>query len=151
MASYTSLTYHIVFSTEHRRPIIHRRLESELHSLFGSLFRERDGLLIAAGGVEDHVHLLGRIRPRHAVAEVIRDLKSFSSGWLGGRVPEFSWQLGYGAFSVSRSSEAGVTAYIRKQREHHRRRSSRDEFLQLLTAHDIEPDPRDPTVGEFIG
>jgi hypothetical protein len=45
---------------------------------------------------------------------------------------EFNWQSGYRAFSVSPSQLKQVTAYIRSQREHHKRMTFEQEFLTLL-------------------
>ena len=44
----------------------------------------------------------------------------------------FQWQDGYGAFSVSASPLDKVTAYIRNQREHHKKVTFEQEFLALL-------------------
>jgi putative transposase len=54
----------------------------------------------------------------------------------------FSWQRGYGAFTVSQSNVAEVRGYIAKQKEHHHRVSFRDEFIQFLEANGIEYDKR---------
>ena len=47
----------------------------------------------------------------------------------------FGRQNGYGAFSVSESNGAAVTAYISNQAEHHRKFSFRDELRELLKRH----------------
>jgi hypothetical protein len=56
-------------------------------------------------------------------------------------VKTFAWQKGYGAFSVSRSNEEAVADYIRRQKEHHRKRDFQKEFLDLLERHGIDYDP----------
>ena len=54
----TSLNYHVIFSTKHRRPIITADISESLHPVIGGLLRPRRCRLLAAGGIEDHIHLL---------------------------------------------------------------------------------------------
>ena len=75
----------------------------------------------------------------------MRDLKANSSGWMHDVFPEiadFSWQNGYGAFSVSSSQVPCVQRYIANQEEHHKKRTFRDEFVQMLKVNEIEFDER---------
>ncbi len=55
--------------------------------------------------------------------------------------PEFSWQEGYGAFSVS-PSQVPVKRYIANQESHHRQRKFEEEFIALLRNCGIEYDER---------
>jgi putative transposase len=68
------------------------------------------------------VHLLVGLRARHTLADVLRELKSVSSKWVHEEVGvcSFSWQEGYGAFTVSGSQLENVRAYIQQQDKHHR-------------------------------
>ena len=52
----------------------------------------------------------------------------------------FSWQEGYGSFSVSKSQKRIVLNYILNQEKHHKIKSFRDEFIELLDLHEIEYD-----------
>ncbi len=54
----------------------------------------------------------------------------------------FAWQEGYSAFSVSKSQENAVKAYIARQREHHQQEDFKSELMRLLDAHAIEVDGR---------
>ncbi len=45
---------------------------------------------------------------------------------------DFQWQNGYGAFGVSPSQINQVVAYIRSQREHHKKMTFEQEFMALL-------------------
>ena len=58
------------------------------------------------------------------------------------RLRKFEWQEGYGAFSVSHSQLKKTIAYINNQKEHHRKRTFKEEFVQLLDKHGVEFDPR---------
>lgn len=89
----------------------------------------------------DHVHLLFRLDPDHALSEVVRKLKAHSSGWIHRTQPRlkgFAWQSGYGVFSISPSLCDTVRQYIANQEAHHRRRSSADEYSALLARNGIE-------------
>ncbi|MGE3949107.1 MAG: IS200/IS605 family transposase [Blastocatellales bacterium] len=144
--SYTNLVYHIVFSTKYRKPLITPEREDELYHYIGGTIRRLGGILLKVNGVADHVHLLVRLRADKALSSVLRELKSNSTGWMHEVFPEmrdFSWQRGYGAFTVSVSNISIVSKYIARQKEHHLKRSSRDEFIGLLRKNRIEFDDRD--------
>ena len=139
MGSFTQLNYHIVFGTKYRRPTITDDMREELFKYLGGVIREKDGSLTEVGGVSDHVHLLARLSPRHAIADTIRDIKANSSKWASSRSRDrWEWQLGYGAFTVSYSHLGTVREYVRNQEEHHRQRSFQEEYVALLERHGIE-------------
>ena len=143
--SYTNLLYHFVFSTKERRPLITPDYEIRLHEYMGGILRQAGAISLALNGAEDHVHLLAKLRPDRAVSDLLRDLKSNSSGWLHEIFPalhDFCWQRGYGAFTVSYSNIDEVRSYIARQKEHHRKVSAREEFIQFLRANAIEFDER---------
>ncbi|MBX9628800.1 MAG: IS200/IS605 family transposase [Gemmataceae bacterium] len=141
--TYHKLLYHLVFSTKYRAPLIEPDWRPDLHAFIGGIVRERRGELLAAGGIPDHIHLLVRLAADRAVSDVVRDIKSVSSGWRheGGDMG-FAWQGGYGAFTVSPSVVPDVIVYIDRQEEHHRKRDFQDEFRALFVKHGIEYDER---------
>jgi putative transposase len=107
--------------------------------------RGQKGVTLAVNGVSDHVHLLAKLRPDKALSSVIRDLKANSSGWMHDVFPEvkmFSWQNGYGAFSVSASQVSVVSKYIANQERHHTKSSFTDEFIEMLRVNEIEFDEK---------
>src|ERR1700730_12340475 len=133
--SYTNLLYHIIFSTKDRRPLITDTYQPRLYDYIGGTIRGVGGISLALNGTEDHVHLLAKLRPDAALSDVLRDLKANASGWMHDVFPEvedFSWQRGYGAFTVSQSNVEEVRRYIVQQKEHHTKTSFRDEFIQFL-------------------
>ena len=100
---------------------------------------------LAVGGTSDHVHALLSLPGTMSPAEGAKVIKASSSKWIHGTFPErraFAWQAGYGAFSVSVSRAADTIAYIRRQEQHHRRTTFRDEFLAFPEKHNIPCDPR---------
>jgi len=143
--TFTNLLIHAVFSTAGRAPFLADAIRPDVHAYIGGILRELRASPIAIGGTNDHVHLLVRLPADLAVADCMRVVKTNTSRWAKERWPErprFSWQGGYGAFSVSESRRAAVIHYIESQEEHHRRISFQDEFLKLLRNHGVEFDER---------
>ena len=142
--SFTNLLYHIVCGTKDRRPLISDQWRGELDRYIGGLVSEKGGELLEIGGMPDHVHLSIRSRPDISLSDLMCFIKANSSGWIHkqGFSPEFSWQDGYGAFTVSKSRAPAVGDYIRRQPEHHRRKTFEEEFAELLERHGIKYDPR---------
>ncbi|MBX9585046.1 MAG: IS200/IS605 family transposase [Gemmataceae bacterium] len=143
--SFTRLHYHLVFSTKGREPSITPDIQPRLWDYLGGLVRAAGGIPLEIGGVAHHVHLLVTLRQQPALADVLRDIKANSSGWVHETFPDaapFWWQTGYGAFTVSHSEIGRVQRYIANQEEHHRKQSFQDEYRQLLTLHGIEFDER---------
>ncbi|MEQ9408464.1 MAG: IS200/IS605 family transposase [Fuerstiella sp.] len=143
MGSYTSFLYHFIFGTKFRRPCIKPAAQKRVYRYIGGTIRSHDGVLIQIGGMPDHVHILSRLPGKHAVSDVVRDIKASSSKWIGEEdlLPEWNgWQVGYGGFSVSHSDSAQVEAYIRNQAEHHRQKTFQEEYIEFLQKHEIKYD-----------
>jgi len=131
--TFTSLTYHIVFSTKQRKALIREETAPELYRYIAGIIREHDSQPIEINGVEDHIHILTGIAPTIAVSDMVRFIKSNSSKWFNENHPgRFGWQTGYAAFTVSHSQHGIVRQYVRNQREHHKKMSFREEYLALL-------------------
>ncbi len=143
-STHLSLHYHVVFSTKERHPWIEAEWRDELHRYLGGCVKTLDAIPEQVGGIADHVHLLLGLRATHCLADVLREIKKASSRWVHEekRRPEFAWQEGYGAFTVSTSNLESVREYIATQEEHHRRRPFQDEYLALLKTHEISFDER---------
>jgi len=93
--SFVCLHCHIVFSTKNRKPWITSELAPRLHDYIGGIIRGVGGLLISAGGMSDHTHLLVSLGKMNSAAELVRDVKSNSSGWIHKTFPDlahFGWQ-----------------------------------------------------------
>jgi putative transposase len=143
-STYLSLHYHIVFGTKNHEPLIQPAWRGELHAYLGGIVRTANGIAESIDGVSDHEHLLIGARATHCLADVLRELKAISSGWVHNEIGirSFAWQEGYGAFTVSASQRDAVRRYIEQQAEHHRTRTFRDEYLELLRRSGVEFDER---------
>ena len=143
--SYTNLLYHVVFSTRERRPLITPERRPRLYEYLGGAIQGEGGISLAIGGIEDNLHLLAKLRPDKPLSDLLRVLKANSSGWMHDVFPDardFYWQNGYGAFSVSTSHIPAVSKYIANQEQHHKKRSFRDEFIEMLRINRIEFDEK---------
>jgi putative transposase len=136
---------HCVFSTKERRPLITPELQERLFQYIGGIARVNKIVLIAAGGVADHVHLLISLPKTISISKAMQLIKGGSSKWIHDTFPEhrlFEWQEGYGAFSVSLSNKEKVVSYINNQPEHHKKQDFQAELIAFLKAHEIEYDER---------
>jgi putative transposase len=98
---------------------------------------------IKIGGVEDHVHVFSSLSKNIAFSDLIGRLKGSSSKRLKEKgLSDFSWEKGYGAFSVSESNVESVTAYILNQAEHHKKFSYQEEIRKIFKRHRIAFDER---------
>jgi REP element-mobilizing transposase RayT len=136
---------HIVFSTKHRANIIHPEIEAELHRYITGIIANLDSRCIAVNGTENHVHTLVSLGKTMATSSLVREVKKGSTSWLKRQEAvsrDFSWQDGYGGFSVGRSELPAVHRYIAAQKEHHRRVTYEEEFVSLLDEHGVAYDDR---------
>ena len=143
--TYSSLYYHLVFSTKYRFPWLTLEIEQRVWSAIEQIEREHKMTPIQVGGVEDHVHSLVMAPPTIAPYEVAKQVKGESSLWIHQDLPwlhRFNWQDGYAAFTVSTSKVRDVVRYIKNQRELHRVKTFQDEYLELLRLNGIEYDER---------
>ena len=133
-STHTSLHCHFVFSTKNRQLWFTADHCVRLHAYMGGILRGLDAVAHAVGGVADHVHLLVGLKPVHRLSDVMRELKSESSGWIHRelRLTGFAWQEGYGAFSVGAPELEVARAYVLNQEAHHRKKTFQEEYLMML-------------------
>ena len=142
--TYCSALFNCVFSTKNRRRWIPPEAQTPLAAYMTGLARNHAMKLLAAGGMEDHQHLLLSLPATIDIATAMRTMKSSSSHWLRESclLPNFAWQEGYGAFSVGKSQIETTINYIGSQPEHHRKHDYQQEFLSILAKHEIAYDPQ---------
>jgi putative transposase len=143
--SYVSNFMHCTFSTKGRSPFINSELESRLWPYVGGIAKEHHMKALAIGGIADHLHALLSLPGMMSFSKAVQLIKGGSSKWIHDTFPEqkqFAWQEGYGAFSVSASQVPKTIAYINNQKEHHRKKTFQEEFVELLEKHGIEYDRR---------
>ena len=97
------------------------------------------------GGTNDHVHVLATLPKDMCLVDFVRTIKAKSSKWMKSLDPSyacFSWQDGYGAFSVSPSILSKTITYIANQEQHHKVHSFKDEYTAFLRANGVTFDQR---------
>ena len=143
--TYTSTNIHYIFGTKNCAKIIVKGIQSRLWAYIGGVARNNNMKAIQVGGITDHVHIILSIPPTITVAKAIQLIKGNTSKWINderiirGR---FSWQQGYGAFSVSYSQLHNVIRYIQNKAIHHRKFTFKEEYLMLLERNNIQYDDR---------
>jgi putative transposase len=144
--SLSRILVHIIFSTKDRFPfLIDGELRKRIHSYLAGAFNELESPAIEVGGVGDHVHILCLLSRNYSVSEIIKKAKANSSSWAtaqDGRLRKFSWQSGYGAFSIDPLQIENVQKYIQSQEQHHRKRTFQEEYLGILHQYKIDYDER---------
>jgi len=139
----TNLVHHVVFSTKTRLNLIKPQFRGELYSYICGTIKNEKGKMIRIGGMANHIHILAVFHPSITVSDMLRKIKGGSAKWLNDKYNQrFSWQRGYGAFSVSESVVPSVTKYIDNQDRHHAKMTFEEEYLALLRKHKIEFDER---------
>ena len=129
---------HIVFSTKYRQPFINQSIEHELHSYLGGICNMLECHVIKVGGYTDHIHILCMLSTK--IPLIVN-----SSKWIktkGSEYKSFSWQNGYGAFSVNPSQIDVVIKYIENQHEHHKKKSFKNEYVAFLQKYKVDYDER---------
>ncbi|MFO0959254.1 MAG: IS200/IS605 family transposase [Isosphaeraceae bacterium] len=143
--SFACQHHHLIFSTKNRARYLTPEILPQLFAYLGGILRSEGGVLLAAGGMPDHLHLLVGIEKTASIAETMRLVKAGSSRWIHETFPKlegFAWQAGYGAFSVSYSHLQKVKDYIDHQEEHHRMTTFEEEYRAFLERHGIVFDER---------
>jgi REP element-mobilizing transposase RayT len=143
--SIASIHLHLVFSTKNREPLIDPAWADRLYEYTGGIVHDLGCVLVAAGGIPDHVHYLVSLSRTIAVADLLREVKGGSSEWVHkeiGGMRGFAWQGGYGAFGVSYSQLGVVKRYIANQADHHRVRLFQEEYREFLRKHGEKYDER---------
>jgi REP element-mobilizing transposase RayT len=143
--TYSSLFYHIVFSTKHRKEWIKPEIEQRVWQYIGGIARSHAMTALQVGGMPDHSHALIMAKPVIAPSKIVQHLKGESSKWIHtefDNMRTFAWQDGYGIFSVSKSKLPDVVDYIKNQREHHEKESFEEEYERLMKLHGVEYDPK---------
>lgn len=143
--TYTQIHIQVVFAVKGRENLIHEDFRERLQAYICGIISEREQKPLAIYCMPDHTHLLIGLRPSVALADLVRDIKAFSSKFINEQKflkRKFEWQSGYGAFSYSKSHVPSVINYILKQAEHHRKRSFREEYLDFLQKFEVEFDEK---------
>ena len=139
--TYTQLLIHLVFAVKHRNCLLNKPQQTEVWKYMAGTINSLGHKCLIVNGISNHVHALFGLNPVMSISDIARDLKRSSAifikdkNWF--RMP-FHWQDGYGAFSYSKSQLKDIYAYIENQEEHHRKKTFKEEYLELLNDFGID-------------
>jgi len=133
--TFTKLYVHAVFSPKGKNSLLTDSIRENVHKYIYGIIKEKKCFPVAINGTKDHIHLLFGFLPTNSISDLIRDIKRSSALFVNSKLNtylKFSWQEGYGAFTVGYKDLDRVYKYILNQEEHHSKNSFRDEYIQLL-------------------
>ncbi|MCB0515052.1 MAG: IS200/IS605 family transposase [Chitinophagales bacterium] len=139
--SFNKIWIHAIWSTKHRMPLIHARVEQKIYHFISEQLREQGCPVRIINGMSDHIHCLFLLSPQKSIAEVIKQIKGSSSHFVNQQnlIPEkFAWQTGYAAYSVSESVVNKVFAYIKNQKQHHQKKTFQGEYEEFLKLYGLK-------------
>ena len=143
--TFTQLYTQLVFAVQGRQNIIQNRFEEDVYKYITGIIQNKGHKLISINGMPDHIHIFIGMKPKEAISDLVRDVKKDSSklinskNWIRGK---FNWQEGFGGFSYGHSQISDVANYIDNQKKHHKKRTFKEEYLELLKKFKIEFDKR---------
>ena len=141
--SLSKVILHIIFSTKNRENSIPKNLLNRLYAYIGAVAQDLDSIPIKIGGIENHIHIACTLPRTISQSDLIKKLKITSSKWITeqANIP-FSWQSGFGCFSVSQSQISQLVKYIENQKEHHRHKTFEEEYKEFLNKYEVEFDEK---------
>jgi REP element-mobilizing transposase RayT len=143
--SLSRILLHIVFSTKNREPWLDASIRPGTFAYLAEVGRETGCQIHLVGGMPDHVHMAVELSRTLTVSDFVKKVKTTSSVWIkkhGVNHSGFSWQAGYGVFSLGASQLPVLTRYIGRQEEHHRGKGFQEEFREFLAKYEVEFDER---------
>ena len=145
MSTYSQVYMHIVFSVQNRENLLHKSWRDRLNKYIIAIIQNHKHKVLAIGGMEDHMHILIGYNITQLIPTLVMNMKRDSSIWIkeNNLVPcRFAWQEGYGVFSYSYSHIDRMVKYIQNQEEHHKDKSSLDEYKLFLSKFEVHYDDK---------
>jgi REP element-mobilizing transposase RayT len=141
--SLSKVYVHLTFSTKERYPFIDNNIKERLWEYLGGICKGLECNPIQVGGDKDHIHILCLLSKKISQMKLMEEVKKQSSKWIktiDTKYAKFYWQDGYGIFSVNPSEIEIVVDYIKKQEEHHKKRTFKEELIAFLKKYNVEYD-----------
>lgn len=141
MSTYSQIYIQIVFAVQGRQSLIHDNWEVRLHKYITGIVQQKGQKMICINGVTDHIHLLIGMKPSCSLSDLVREIKKSSNEFINQSKftkLRFKWQEGFGAFSYSHSQLNQVADYIINQKEHHKKKTFKEEYVEFLEKFNIE-------------
>ena len=143
--TYTQIYLQFVFAVQDRISLIRSEWKDELYKYITGIVQNNKHKLIAINGMPNHIHIFVGYKPHQLIPDLLQAIKGCSSTWINEKGfirGKFRWQAGYGAFSYSHSQIDSVVKYIMNQEQHHKKKTFREEYIELLPRFNISYDER---------
>jgi len=140
-STFSQIYIQVVFAVKSRQSLINSSWEEELYKYITGIVSNKGQKLIAINGVSDHIHILIGLKPACRLSDLVREIKKSSNSFINEKKfskYKFEWQEGYGAFSYSHSALDNVIAYINNQKEHHRKKTFKEEYVDFLKKFQVD-------------
>ena len=145
MSTYSQIYIQTIFAVKGRDSLIQPEWEEKLYKYITGIVQNKKQKMLAVNGIPDHIHFLIGMKPSCCLSDLVREIKKSSNEFVNENKLSkfnFSWQEGFGAFSYSHSQLNDVIAYIMKQKEHHKKRTFKDEYMDFLNHFKVEYEER---------
>ncbi|HRX13172.1 MAG TPA: IS200/IS605 family transposase [Draconibacterium sp.] len=139
--TFSQIYIQIVFAVQNRNALIQPAWEEELNKYITGVIQNKGQKMLAINGTNNHIHFLIGMKPTCCLSDLVREIKKASGSFIKDKQFSkfnFQWQEGFGAFSYSHSQLSDVIAYIENQKEHHKKRTFKEEYLAFLKAFEVE-------------
>jgi len=139
--TFSQIYIQIVFAVRGRQSLIHSSWEEELYKYISGIVQNKGQKMLAINGMPDHIHIFIGMKPSCCLSDLVREIKKSSNSFIKEKQftkQKFEWQTGYGAFSYSHSALDNVIAYINRQKEHHRKKTFKEEYIEFMEKFKIE-------------
>jgi REP element-mobilizing transposase RayT len=140
-----SSLYTRCFCCKGRENLIANSRKTDLYKYISGIIKNKDQKPIIVNGMADHIHAFIGLRPSMSIADIVRNVKNNSSNFINERKlvkGKFLWQGGYGAFSYSHSRITSVYNYILNQEEHHKKKTFKEEYIDMMKKFEIPYDEK---------
>ncbi len=141
MSTYSQIYIQVVFAVKGRESLIQALWEEELYKYITGIVTNKGQKLLAINGMPDHIHFLVGMKPSCCLSDLVREIKKSSNDFIKEKQFtkfKFQWQEGFGAFSYSHSSLDNVINYIMNQKEHHKKKTFKEEYTEFLKKFELE-------------
>ncbi len=112
--------------------LIQKDWKQELEKYITGIIQNHAHKLIAIGSMPDHIHIFIGYNLNRKIPDLVEIAKTSSNAWIKEKrfTPfKYNWQKGYGAFSYAHSQIDSVAKYVLNQKEHHMKKSFKEEYL----------------------
>lgn len=138
--TFSQIYIQVVFAVQNRNSFIQSSWEEELYKYITGIVQNKGQKMLAINGTKNHIHFFIGMKPNCCLSDLVREIKKSSNSFINEKFTSFrfQWQEGFGAFSYSHSQLGDVIRYIENQKEHHRKKTFKEEYLDFLKAFEIE-------------